>query len=246
MTARALHIIGFCLALALSACANVPIETRPDALYREGEDLYASRRYDDAIAQWKKVRDAYSSPELTTKAELKIADAYYDAERYIEAAAAYEEFTKLHPTHEKSPYALYRVALANVQQITGIDTDQTPQRNAVTHFEEFLRRHPKSEFAADARKKRDETVTMMLQHELYVARFYYRTGKYVAAAKRLDEALKSFPADMTHDETWFLLGATRLKTGDLDKAKEAFNRLSTGYPTSRFVAEASVLLEKHY
>jgi len=230
----------------LSACTSVPLDTRPATLYREGEEFYSSRRYDDAIAQWKKVREAYASPELSTNAELKIADAYFESERFIEATAAYDEFRKLHPSHEKAPYALYRMGLSSYNQITGIDTDQTPQKNAITYFEEFLRKYPKLEYVADVQDKLEVTIMQQLQHEQYVARFYYRTEKYGAAIKRLEEALTAFPKSPLHDETWYLLGAARLKNGDKLKAREAFNRLSTDFPESKFITDASKLLEKYY
>lgn len=230
----------------LSACASVPIETQPAAIYKEGESLYESKRYDDAIAQYKKVRDAYASTDLSSGAELRIADAYYESERYIEASAEYLQFRKLHPTHAKAAYALYKTGLCNYNQITGMDRDQTPQKNAVIHFDEFLNKYPKSEYAADVKEKREAVLLLQLQYEQYVARFYYRSEKYDSAMKRLETSLATFPKNPLHDETWFLLGASRLKSGDTDKAREAFNRLSTDFPDSRFIIEASKLLEKYY
>jgi outer membrane protein assembly factor BamD len=230
----------------LAACANVPIETKPAAIYKEGEDLYEAKRFDDAIAQYKKVKEAYASTELSANAELRIADAYFDSERYIEAAAAYDEFRKLHPLHEKAPFALYRIGLANYQQITGTDRDQTPQKNTVTFFEEFLKKYPKSEYAGDVRDKLEIVKTQQLQYEQYVARFYYRSEKYNAAIKRLEDALVAFPKSPLHDETWFLIGASRLQSGSPEKGREAFNRLSSDYPQSKYIKEASKLLEKYY
>lgn len=237
----------FLLTLVLLAgCANIPIETQPTAVYKQGEELYESKRYDDAIAQYKKVRDAYASTELSTNSELRIADAYFDSERYIEAAAAYDEFRKLHPVHQKAPYALYRIGLANFNQITGIDRDQTPQRNAVIYFEDFLTRYPKAEYAADVRDKLENVRMQQLQYEQYVARFYYRTEKYNSAIKRLEDALITFPKSPLQDESLFLLGAARLQSGNPEQAREAFNRLSTDFPDSKYILEASKLLEKYY
>ena len=230
----------------LSACASIPIETQPAAIYKEGETLYEAKHYDDAIAQYKKVRDAYASTELSSSAELRIADAYFESERYIEASAEYTQFRKLHPTHQKAAYALYRTGLSNYNQITGIDRDQTPQKNSVIHFEEFLKKYPKSEHAKDVTEKLQTVRIQQLQYEQYVAGFYYRTEKYDAAMKRLEDALTAFPNSTLHDETWFLLGACRIKTGDTDKARAAFNRLSTDFPDSKFILEAGKLLEKYY
>jgi outer membrane protein assembly factor BamD len=239
--------LALCLTVALlSACANIPLETDPSAMYKEGETLYGDKRYDDAIAQYKKVRDAYASTELSSSAELRIADAYFDSERFIEASSAYDEFRKLHPTHPKTPYALYRMGLSNFNLITGTDRDQTPQKNAVVYFEEFLLKYPKSEYAADAVTKLEDVKGQQLKYEQYVAGFYIRTDKYVSAIKRLEEALVTFPKHPGHDETWYLLGVANVKTGDMDKARTAFNRLSTDFPDSKFITDASKLLEKHY
>ncbi len=234
------------LLLLLSGCASIPIETQPAAIYKEGEGLYESKRYDDAIAQYKKVRDAYASTELSSNAELRIADAYFESERYIEASSEYAQFRKLHPTHEKAPYALYRMGLCNFNQITGIDRDQTPQKNSVVYFEEFLIKYPKSEYTKDVTEKLEAVRSQQLQYEQYVASFYYRTDKYEAAIKRLETALTTFPKNPLQDETWFLLGACRLKSGEQDKAREAFNRLSTDFPDSKYIIQASKLLEKYY
>lgn len=230
----------------LSACAPLPLETQPAALYKQGEGLYESKRYDDAIAQYKKVRDAYASTDLSSNAELRIADAYYESERYIEAAAEYAQFRKLHPAHAKAAYALYRMGLSNFEQITGIDRDQTPQKNAAIYFQEFLDKYPHSEYVKDVKEKFAEVRLQQLQYELYIADFYYRTEKFEAAMKRLETALVTFPDSQRHDQTWFLLGACRIRSGNPDKAREAFNRLSTNFPDSKYINEASKLLEKYY
>lgn len=236
----------FLSVMLLAGCANIPIETKPSAIYSEGEAFYESKHYDDAIAQYRKVRDAYASTELSTNAELRIADSYFESERYIEAASAYDEFRKLHPVHKKAPYALYRMGLANFKQITGSDRDQTSLKNAVIYFEEFLSKYPKDEYAADVRTKLDELRLQQLQYEQYVANYYYRTKKYPAAIKRLEDALSTFPDSPLHDETLFVLGASLLKSDNQEKAREYFNKLSTDFPQSKFIMDASKLLEKYY
>jgi len=244
---RALKKSSFLMLLLLfSACASVHIETKPAALFQEGEEFYGAKRYEDAIAQYKKVRDAYASTELSSSAELRIADSYFESERYIEASSEYIQFRKLHPTHQKAPYALYRAGLSNFNLITGTDRDQTPQKNTMVYFEEFLKLYPKSEFAPDVIEKLEAVRSQQLQYEQYVADFYYRTEKYGAAIKRLQDALVTFPKSALHDRTWYLLGAAYLKSGETDKAREAFNRLSTDYPDSKLIIEAGKLLEKYY
>ncbi|WP_306533617.1 outer membrane protein assembly factor BamD [Geobacter sp.] len=235
-------------ALAAAGCATTPdsVSRNPEAMAKAAEEFQSSGRNEDAIAQWRKVRESYASPELTALAEIKIADAQFDEKNYIEAAASYEEFRKLHPNHEKAPYALYRQGLSHYEQITGIDTDQTPVANTITLFESFLRTYPSSEHAEEVRNKLEICRMKQVEHEVYVGRFYYRTDRYGAAVKRLEEALKKYPRSPVHDETLFYLGSSYIRSGDKAKGRDAFQKLFTEYQTSKYVNEARKFLDKNY
>ena len=233
--------------LALAGCATfqVPANQSAEAAYKAGEEFYAKKHYTEAIAEWKRVKESSYSPELTSLAELNIADAQFDDEKYIEAAASYEDFRKLHPNHEKAAYALYRLGLCNFKQITGIDTDQTPVKNSATYFESFLKQYPTSEYAGDVRAKLEMCRTKMVQYENYVGRFYVRTEKYPAAIKRLEETLARFPKTPAQDETLLYLGEAYTLSGDKAKGKETFDRLAREFPASPHLAEAAKFMKKH-
>ncbi len=244
------HCLILCAAacfLALAGCTTfqVPANQSAEAAYKAGEEFYAGKHYDEAIAEWKKVKESYYSPELTTLAELKIADAQFDDEKYIEAAASYEDFRKLHPNHEQAAYALYRLGLCNFKQITGIDVDQTPVKNATTYFESFLKQYPTSGYAGEVREKLQECRTKMVQYENYVGRFYLRTEKYPAAIKRLEDTLARFPKTSAQDETLLYLGKAYVLSGDKAKGKDEFDRLAREFPTSPHLAEAAAFMKKH-
>lgn len=236
------------LAAGIAGCAGTvaPGGKTADTLFREGEELYSRGKFEDAIAQWKRVRDTYQSPEMTALAEIKIADAQFEDKNYIEAASAYEDFRKLHPTNEKAPYALYRQALSNYNQMGGIDTDQTGVKNAVTLFLSFIQQYPTSEYTADAREKLEICRQRQLQYEIYIGKFYLRTDKYPAAIKRLEEALVMFPGPAGHDETLYYLGTAYLKNGQKERARDTFTSLSDEFPTSRFIGDARKAMDKYY
>lgn len=243
MPLRALLYLGiFSVLSLLSACASAPVAVpSADSYLKEGDAAFASRKYEDAIASWKKVKESYSSPELTTQAELKIADAHFENKSYIEAAAAYEDFRKLHPGHEKSAYALYRMGLSHYFQVSGIDTDQTPVRNAVITLEGFLKLYPESPHVDEVKQKLADCRVKQLEYENYVGNFYLRTGKYPAAIKRLSEALERFPNTPKLDQTLFYLGKAHLKSGNTVQGREILKKLVTEYPNSPLNAEAAKL-----
>ncbi|MBU5614144.1 outer membrane protein assembly factor BamD [Geomonas azotofigens] len=232
MHSRTLRSLGlFSLLTLLGACATAPPPVKsPETYFKEGEAAYAAKHYEDAIAQFKKVKESYSNAELSAQAELKIADAHFENGAFIEAAAAYEDFRKLHPSNEKAPYALYRLALSNYNQIAGIDTDQTAVKNAVHYLEMFLAQYPGSEYAADAKAKLADCHDKQLAYENYVGNFYLRTKKYPSAIKRLNEALQRFPGQPGLADTLFNLEQAYQKSGDTARAEEVHKRLEAEYP----------------
>lgn len=228
----------------LQGCATTKLSGPPDVLFKEGERSFQKGNYEDAIAQWKKVKESYQSPELSTQAEINIADAYFLNKDFIEAAAAYEDFRKLHPSHERAGYALYRQAMSHFNQIHGIDTDQTPVKNALITFESYVRLYPAGEHLAEVKEKIGESRDKQLQYEIYVGKFYLKTGKYTAAIGRFEEALKAFSGLSRLDEVLYYLGRAYQKASQQPKALEVFERLVKEFPASQFAGDAGTAIGK--
>lgn len=227
-----------------SSCSLFQKEVKvpPETLFREGEKLFAKKKYGAAAEKWRPVKEKTTSPLLRTAVEIRLADAlFYDGE-YIEAAAEYENFRKLHPKNTKAPYALYMHGLSNLKQAEKIDTDQTPVRNAVSIFESFLQEYPNATLAKEVREKLTECRTKQAANEIYIGRFYYRTDKYASAIGRFMVALEKYPGAPVNDEALFLLGSSYLRTGEKGLAKDALNRLVKEYPKSAFSNQAKKLL----
>ncbi len=234
-----LFFLGLVLSFAGCATFQVPANQSAEAAFKAGEEFYAKKQYQEAIAEWKKAKENNYAPELTALAELKIADAQFDEEKYIEAAASYEDFRKLHPNYEKADYALFRLGLCNYKQITGIDTDQTPVKTASTYFESFLKQYPTSGYAAEVRDYLEKCRTKIVRHENYIGRFYLRTEKYQAATRRLEETLSRFPKTSVQDETLLYLGEAYTLSGNKAKGDEVFDRLTKEFPASPLLAEVA-------
>ena len=208
-----LRLIAIAVAITtalLQGCSSAPKKDLTAAeLYSQGEAMFAKSRYEEAIDKWRKVKEEFPEPELAAKAEIGIANAYFLNNSFIEAGVAYEDFRKLHPTHDLAQFALYRQSLSSFNLITGIDTDQTPTRNALILFESFVKQYPKSQYVPKVQDKIAECRGKLAQYEIYVGRFYYRTDYYIAAIGRLEKALEAFPDYKGHDETLYYLGKDR-------------------------------------
>ena len=240
-------IATFILASALlQGCATPQVNKPADLLYKDGEQFFQDGKYEDAIAQWKKVKETYQSPELTTKAELNIADAYFLNKDYIEAGAGYEDFRKLHPKHPQADFALYRQGMSYFNQIHSIDTDQTPVKNAQTTFESYLRLYPAGAQLAEVQEKHRECRDKQLQYELYVGRLYMKTDAYKAAIARFEESLKMFADSARRDEVLYNLGRAYLQDGQKAKGREVFGQLSREFPGSAYIADANKAMDSFF
>lgn len=242
---RALLAYAILTAL-LQGCTTPQAVKPPEALFKDGEEFFRNGNYEDAIAQWKKVKESFQSSELMAQAEIGIADAQFLNKDFIEAAVSYEDFRKLHPTHPKAGYALFRQGLSHYNQIHGVDTDQSPVSNSLATFESYLKLYPVGEHAAEVREKVRDCREKQLQYEIYVGRFYLRTGKYPAAIGRFEQALKVFSDLQQRDELLFYLGQAYLESGQKSKGREIYGRLMKEFPESSFISEANKVMDKHF
>jgi outer membrane protein assembly factor BamD len=242
------------LLLTFSACAPqtvVPPAKQASVYFQEGEKFFEQRLYQDAIASWEKVRDSYYSPELNTLAELKIAETYFLAEQYIEAAAAYEAFLKNHPDHPKVKEVLFQLGLSYLRQMNAKDQDQTVTRQALAAFQTLQQRFPEKPGKPDPQLQEakvyiDRCLNQLAAHEVEVGRYYLKVEKYNAAINRLEGVFKKYPNYYDRAEAYYLLGQAYLLAGEKAKASEAFNTLFNQFPQSEYILASQKFIEKNY
>ena len=235
--------------LVLAACsANtvVPPAKTAGAYFQEGEGFFEKGLYDDAIASWEKVRDSYYSPELNALAEIKIAEAHFLAEEYIEAAVAYEAFLKNHPDSPRVPDVLYQLGLSYSYQILASDQDQTSTVYALNAFTTLKDRFPQDRRKEEVQIYIDRCLNQLAASELNVGQFYLRTKAYSASVKRIEGLLKKYPNFYERDKAYYYLGQAYLLNGEKEKAIVAFNTLFNDYVGSEYILDAQKFIEKNY
>lgn len=169
-------------------------------LIQDGVDAYESGNYKAAIRNFEQLKDWYPFSKYAILAELKIADSHYHLQQYAEAVMAYEEFERLHPRNEATPYVIYQIGRCYYDQIDTIDRDQTPAQKALEVFRRLERQYPQNPYSRQAQTHKIKCVQNLAGHEFYVGRFYFKSKHYKAALSRFKNIITQYPDVGIHQQ----------------------------------------------
>jgi outer membrane protein assembly factor BamD len=221
------------------------IEGDPETFYKQGLILFNKQMYSEALTKFQQLKSSFpDSPPFTVWAELKIGECHFLRKEYVEALAAYEEFKKIHPTHEEIMYVQYQIGMSYFNQMLTLDRDQTFTKKALSNFEYLIANYPSSLFTQKAKEKIDTCKKRLADHEFYVGNFYYKDSKFQAAASRFEGLLAKFPRVPGEDKVLFFLGKSYLELGRGDRGREVLTRIINEYPKSPHLKEAKAVLDR--
>ena len=156
----------------------------------------------------------------------------------MEAASAYEEFKKIHPTYEEIAYVQFQIGMSYFSQMTTSDRDQTITKKALSNFEYLIANYPPNLFTEKAKDKVAICKRQLAEHEFHIGHFYYQNDKFQAAVSRFEGLLEKFPKWLDEDKTLLFLGKSYIGLNQEEKARETLTRLVNDYPRSPSAKEA--------
>lgn len=247
--------------LCLAACKTGPdLSADYGQTARENYDLavgeFADKDYDEAIQYADFVRIRFPFSRYAVEAELLIARAEYAQGNYVTAQDAFKQFYKLHPTHKhvQNGWCAYMAAVsAYMNAPEGFflmpphyQRDQDQLQDALVELAYFFDHYPGSPMEAYAVKLRDDIRRRLLEHELYVAKFYLDRDHPEAAIGRLESAHKAYAGIGLDAEVLFLLGQTYLRMDEIELARASFAELQTQHPRHHHGRQARLYLKYIY
>jgi outer membrane protein assembly factor BamD len=140
----------------------------------ESKDWVAAAKYFGFINS----RFPYSN--YAVLAELRLADAEFGAEQYLEAIDSYRLFIKFHPKHEmvSNGYAQFRIGESYYQQLPSdfwmfppsFEKDQSSTEDAANELKSFLDKYTDSPYRGRAKEIVAKVGKKLSDHEWFVAR----------------------------------------------------------------------------
>lgn len=212
----------------------------------ESKDWIAASKYFGFI----KTRFPYS--KYAVLSELRLADAEFGAEQYVEAIDSYRLFIKFHPTHEMvaNGYATFRIGEGYYKQLSGdfwmfppsYEKDQSATEDAANELKSFLDKYPDSPYRDKAKEILVTVGKRLADHEWYVARYYWDRNKPMGTVIRLRRLLERYRGVGYDDDALWLLGRAYVAVAMPDRAKGAWTELVDKYPKSSHAPDAKAAL----
>ncbi|HVT05822.1 MAG TPA: outer membrane protein assembly factor BamD, partial [Polyangia bacterium] len=177
----------------------------------------------------------------------------YAQGNYTESIESYKSFARLHPTHEKveDGYVAFKICQGYFKDMPedlwimppSYEKDQSAINDAQRELNDFRKKYPESPYSKKVDEMRTAVLKRLVDHEVYVARFYLDNDHPKAAAMRLEGAIKRYPGSGREPELLTSLGETYLHMNDPLRAKETFTRVVTDYRDAKEARRAELYLD---
>ncbi|HEX3905807.1 MAG TPA: outer membrane protein assembly factor BamD [Polyangia bacterium] len=262
MSPRFRHLFALCaFTWAIGfGCAESDDDTRPVTYsltakqnYEKGVAELKDESYGEAKKYFQFVKQKFPFSKYAVMAELALADTQFAQGNYTESIESYKSFARLHPTHEKveDGYVAFRICEGYFRDMPediwimppSYEKDQSAVNDAGRELADFRKRFPESPYGKKVDEMRKEVMKRLVDHEVYVARFYLQNDHPKAAAIRIEWAIKHYPGSGREPELLYSLGETYLHMDDPLRAKETFARVVAEYGEAPQARRSELYLE---
>ncbi|MBI3071725.1 MAG: outer membrane protein assembly factor BamD [Deltaproteobacteria bacterium] len=240
-------------AVACDAQENVKVAlaSSPRENFQRGLKAYNKGEWAEAEKYFNYTK-ARGHGDWAVLAEIRLADTYFERERYAEAVDAYQLFTKTHSTHPEADHATYRIALSAFRQIPddwfilppAHERDLRSTTDARRALENYLARYPNGRYAANARTEYLEIRSRLISYEIYAADFYANRAKWPAVVLRLEFAMREYPGMGRDEEILFKLGSAYISSGDFGRGVETLKSVIARFPGGRYRKAAEKIVAR--
>jgi outer membrane protein assembly factor BamD len=225
------------------------------------EQLYTSAKEDMDSRNWNEARERLTAVEsrypFGVYAQQALVDLAYvnwkDGESE-QALAAADRFQQLYPDHPGTDYVLYLKGLVNFSpagalatKVSGQDpAERDPKglRASYDAFAELVNRYPDSKYANDAKQRMTWLVNALAMNEVYVARYYYERGAYVAAINRAQTVVTDFAGVPAAEPALYIMTLSYDKLGMTDLKNDTQRVLDQNFPKSTIAKDGLGSLSK--
>ena len=205
----------------------------------EGDLFYAAKKFGEAEAILPRI-------EFSAKASLMSSYCLYLINFYPEVITNLNQFISKYPADENISYAHYLIAITLYEQILDEKKDVVPLIKSKEKIHFYLKNFPETEYAIDLKFKLDLVNNQIAAKEMYIAKFYMTTQKWIPAINRLKVIVEDYSETVFIEEALHRLVEVYYRVGLTEEAKSAAAILGYNYNSSEWYAQSYKVLNKSY
>jgi outer membrane protein assembly factor BamD len=205
----------------------------------KGDYFYASKKFAEAEIILPKIN-------FSARASLMSSYCLYLINFYSEATANLERFISQYPTDKNVAYAHYLIAITLYEQILDEKKDTKPLIKSKEKIEYFLQSFPDTEYALDLKFKLDLVNNQLAAKEIYIAKYYIKTQKWIPAINRLKFIVSDYSETVFIEEALHRLVEVYYRIGLIKEANAAAAILGYNYNSSEWYSRSYKILNKSY
>ena len=240
------------LVFSFNACSKNDMEYQPKdkvnpyQLYQQGFELFEQGSYFYAEKKFTEAELNFEIVEFAAKSAIMSSYSLYGINFYSDALTNLERYLKKYPADENVMYAHYLIAIIHYEQISDEKKDLQPLLDAKSKIAFFLKKFPDTDYAIDLKFKNDLIQNQLAAKELYVAKYYISTQKWVPAINRLKVIVNDYQKTVFIEEALHRLVEIYYYLGLEDEAKKYAKILGYNYNSSEWFEQAYKVLNKEY
>jgi len=222
--------------LSLILCGGLAIVDGEASAAREAQTVaeqydrgirYMERGYyTKAVEAFNRIRNYYRDDPYAVRAELAIADVYFQKHEWDQARLAYDDFMRMHPRNESLDYVVFRLGLTLYNKAPkAAGRDQTWSRQAINTWAGFDSRFPDSDHREDVQRHLTECRERLARKEILIARFYERREAWTSVLGRVNGVIRTYPDSEYVTEALSLKTLAYAYLGDVALAEATLERV---------------------
>ena len=223
-----------------------PDEAESYKIYNEGLEAMNQGEYFFAAKKFSEAEKILPLVEHSAKALLMSSYCFYSINFHEEAIASLENFLRKYPADKNIQYAAYLIALSNYEQILDEKKDLKPLLKTKKTIEDFIKKYPGSEYSLDLKFKLGLIENQLAAKEIYIAKYYIKTQKWIPAINRLKVVINDYEETIFIEEALHRLVEIYYNLGLINEAKKTAKILGYNYNSSKWYENSYALLNKDY
>ena len=205
----------------------------------KGDAYFAAKKFNEAEL-------LYPQSDWAPRSSLMASYAYFQFGYYSNSVDELERFITLYPKNENLDYAYYLLAMNYYESIVDEKKDLRPLTEAKKYFNLIIEEYPDTDYALDGKYKLQLINDILAAKEIYIARYYIKKEKWIAAVNRLKFIINNYSTTVFVEEALHRLVEIYYILGLESESRKYAKTLGYNYQSSEWYKESYKIFNKDY